>query len=478
MSNQNFIVVMLDTLRADHVGAYGKEMAHTPNLDRFASTAMRFDKAYAASFPTIPNRTDLFTGRYGEPFHAWRPLSYMDVTLPEVMRKAGYATQLIHDTPHLINYGFGFDRPFNCWWMIRGAEVDRCWTDHHKYPLPCKRDRLGKMAETYAIQYFRNIRNTPESEDNRFCAKVMTASSRWLQDNYKNDNFFLWIDCFDPHEPWDPPKKYVDMYDPGYEGQALSLFFNKETIAPRELEHIRARYAAKVTMVDTWLGHLFTQIDQLGLSENTTVVVMSDHGTQLGDHGNITKAGPMYEEVGRLTWMMRAPGITKPGTSTDALAQPPDLMPTFLEIAELESDYTPQGKSLVPVLKGEDNKPRDFSISGVQRLYQGFAHTAVNDGEWTYIKGHEPIGAMLFNVLEDPMQTKNLSNECPEQFKRMHEGMIACYESMDTPDWLLECHKAGKIVCELPGLTPLELRMRDQMLSPNNFFAGEFEEYL
>ena len=108
----NFIVITLDTLRYDFVGANGNEWIQTPTLDRFAQQATCFDRTYAGSFPTVPYRTDVFTGRFGEPFHPWAPLSWEAITLPEVLRNAGYVTMLIHDTPHLVNYGFGFDRPF------------------------------------------------------------------------------------------------------------------------------------------------------------------------------------------------------------------------------------------------------------------------------------------------------------------------------------------------------------------------------
>ncbi|MFC1736075.1 hypothetical protein ACFL1X_08150 [Candidatus Hydrogenedentota bacterium] len=144
--------------------------------------------------------------------------------------------------------------------MIRGNEVDRCRTDHHKYKATCRPEiRYSERCDPYGEQYCRNTRNRSDSEDDRFCAQVMTAASRWLQDNYKNDKFFLWVDCFDPHEPWDPPQKYIDMYDPDYEGEIITNFFEAKNMTPREIQHVRARYAAKVTMVDTWIGRVFTR---------------------------------------------------------------------------------------------------------------------------------------------------------------------------------------------------------------------------
>ena len=99
----NVILVVFDTLRYDYLGANGSEWVHTPNLDRFAAEATVFDNSYAASYPTIPHRTDVITGRYGAPFHPWLPLRFDAVALPQVLAASGHATQLICDTPHLIN---------------------------------------------------------------------------------------------------------------------------------------------------------------------------------------------------------------------------------------------------------------------------------------------------------------------------------------------------------------------------------------
>ena len=120
----NIIVVIIDTLRYDYVGANGNDWIKTPNLDALAARSWVFDQSYTASYPTIPHRTDAITGRYGGPFHAWKPLDCDVPTIPRVLGQHGYCTQLIHDTPHLVNGGHCFDFPFHCWTFVRGAEVD------------------------------------------------------------------------------------------------------------------------------------------------------------------------------------------------------------------------------------------------------------------------------------------------------------------------------------------------------------------
>ncbi|MBT7099829.1 sulfatase-like hydrolase/transferase, partial [Candidatus Poribacteria bacterium] len=131
----NIVLIIIDTLRYDYVGANGNPNISTPNLDRLAAESWVFDRAFSASFPTIPFRNDVMRGQYGGPFHPWKPLPFNAPAFPRILGDNGYATQLIHDTPHLVNGGHNFDWPFHGWTFIRGAEVDRPWiTDGFKLP--------------------------------------------------------------------------------------------------------------------------------------------------------------------------------------------------------------------------------------------------------------------------------------------------------------------------------------------------------
>ena len=204
----NLAYIVIDTLRYDHIGANGNDWIETPNIDRFASKAWAYDRAFCASFPTIPYRTDVITGQYGAPFHAWKPLRHERQTLPWTLAQNGYATQLIHDTPHLVNGGHNFDWPFHAWTFVRGAEVDRDWImDTDPWPDNWTRQPLfdcldDKAAESGMLRsYARANRNRKKPEDWN-CAKLFNTAAQFLKDNTKRDNFFLWIDCFDPHEPW------------------------------------------------------------------------------------------------------------------------------------------------------------------------------------------------------------------------------------------------------------------------------------
>ena len=192
----NIVLLIIDTLRYDYVGANGNEWIETPNMDRLAAESFVFDECFAASWPTIPHRTDVITGRYGEPFHAWQPLPHAAVALPRwLAEQAGYATQFIHDTPHLVNGGHNFDYPFHCWTQVRGAEVDRAWfADELRMPdnwaLHSDFDCLGELGEVRpqsAVHMWANRKRKTHEDWN--CMKLFTTAAEFVRDNARRDNF-------------------------------------------------------------------------------------------------------------------------------------------------------------------------------------------------------------------------------------------------------------------------------------------------
>jgi len=348
----NIAVIVIDTLRYDYVGANGNDWIKTPNMDRLASESWVFDRCYSASYPTLPHRTDVLTGTYGSPFHQWTPLPFDVLTLPEVLAQAGYCTQLIHDTPHLVNGGHNFDWPFHAWTFIRGAEVDRPWIDSLEGPLEnWQRDpvfdffdeklragvspKLQKVVQSTILTYSRANRRRTKDEDWN-CAKLFLTASQWLRDNSSRDNFFLWVDCFDPHEPWDTPPEFVKMYEhtPGYDGRIDPRSFfvtNAAGISEAATNRMRAFYAAKVSWVDRWLGVFLDTLDVTGLAKNTAIVLTSDHGTNVGERGVFHKSYPVREQEGHVPLMVRVPGES--GGRSSMIVQPQDIFATVLGLA-------------------------------------------------------------------------------------------------------------------------------------------------
>ncbi len=368
----NVILVFSDSLRVDFLGCYGNDWIHTPYLDRFAREAIVFDRAHCGSFPTVPCRNDVFTGRWTLAYKPWAPLDAGEIVLAEVLNEAGYLTSLFVDTPHPFAPGFNYQRGFQAWELIRGQESDAWKTAPAEVTLPCDPSKLRGGARGATYKYLQNMAFR-QSEEDYFPARTMRAAAAWLEEN-RDRPFFMYVDTFDPHEPWDPPAHYLKRYElEGYEGE--------EVIYPRydrwadymteaELKHCRNLYAGEVSLVDRWIGFLLERVEDLGLLDETAIMVTTDHGFYLGEHGYIGKgivrgdqwqSLPLYPEVSRVPLIVGLPG--GPGARrSQAFAQPVDLMPTILELLGVPVPGIVQGKSLLPVFEGNDNL-RPFAVS-------------------------------------------------------------------------------------------------------------------
>jgi arylsulfatase A-like enzyme len=449
----NVIEIVCDTFRREFLGCYGNDWIHTEHLDSFAEKAVVFDRAYIASFPTIPNRHDLFTGRYTFIYSGWESLPKDEVILAETLRQAGYTTMLIIDTYHMIRDGHRFDRGFDGWWWIRGQEHDRYMTNPTGDPVEKQR--------AFGVQYLKNI-SLRRFESDYFVAQTATAATRWLELNYdRHEKFFLHIDMFDPHEPWDPPKWYTEMYDPEWKGgyvmggaylSPYEMPFPR--LAPKlseeELKHLRALYAGEVTLVDRWVGMLLQKVEDLGLYEDTMVIFTTDHGSYHGEHGYIGKRPQLYEEVAHIPLIIRMPDSEGVKGRRDAIVQPPDLMPTILDFAGVEVPKTVQGRSLIPLMRDEEFKEREFAVSTAPLIKRGGGpakRITITTKEWAFIDvrpdvtGTDELGRRiepeLYNLKKDPNQTRNLYEEHKDVAEDLHSKMLKFLRDMGASEEII-----------------------------------------
>jgi len=451
----NFILIISDTLRLDHLGCYGNEWISTPHIDRLAEKSIIFDRAYAASFPTVPHRHDVLTGRYTFTHAAWAPLPRDEVILAQELGKAGYVSMMILDEPHIIENGYHYDRGFNGWEWIRGQESDRWQTTPARPELPCSRHKLRNPDRLVAVHQ-RNIALRRYEEDT-FVAQTMAQACRWLEDNYReHEKFFLYVDTLDPHEPWDAPQWYVDRYDPGYEGEEVNypVYGPTDYLTPAELKHARALYAAEVTLVDRWVGRLLEKIKDLGLLEDTLVIFTTDHGFYHGEHGWIGKSHitpewsrsvQLYEEVAHIPFILCLPGAEP--RREQAFIQPPDLMPTFLELASAPDPGTMHGRSLVPILEGNADHLWDFTVTSptIIRGAGGGVRATITTDEWAFICAGKP-----------PAGEEYVSREVDGLAKRVRAEEAVSSELYHLPT---DSHQERDVIAEHPDVAA-ELRAR------------------
>jgi arylsulfatase A-like enzyme len=406
----NFVLIISDTLRRDHLGCYGNEWISTPHIDRFAEQSIVFDRAYAASFPTVPHRHDVLTGRYTFTHAAWGPLPRDETILAEELGRAGYTSMMILDEPHVVENGYHYDRGFDGWEWIRGQESDRWQTAPARPQLPCSPAKL-RRPERLVTVHQRNIFGR-RYEEETFVARTMAQASRWLEDNYQeHERFFLCLDTFDPHEPWDAPQWYVDRYDPGYGGEVVNypVYGPIDYLTPEELQHARALYAAEVTLVDRWVGRVLEKIEDLGLLGDTLVILTTDHGFYHGEHHWIGKSHitpewsrniQLYEEVAHIPFIVYFPDAEP--RRERAFIQPPDIMPTFLDLAGAVDPGTMHGRSLVPLLTGAADHLRDMAVTSPAIIHGagGGVRATVTTDEWSFICAGRPTVTKAYTTRE------------------------------------------------------------------------------
>jgi arylsulfatase A-like enzyme len=444
----DIVIICIDTLRYDHLSCNGNEWVQTPNLDAFAAEAVVFDNAYVGSFPTIPHRTDVFTGRFGEPLHFWLPLGFDPVTLPAILGRAGWVTYLTCDTPHLINGGHGFDYPFHGWDFVRGNEVDRHIVDDGGP------DRGDKYYAKYAwrmptfSQYVRSNRHR-YLEDQWPSPRVFRSARDFIQTNARRKDLFLWVDCFDPHEPWDPPDHYVALYDdPDLDrGSQMMGWEPLDTLSERELRHLQAHYAGEVTMVDVHLGRFLDCLEATGRADDALVVITSDHGTYIGSHGQIEKRGPIYGQVGHQVLMIRGPGL-EPGRRS-AIVQPADLLPTILDLANLPIPEGRQGRSFASVIGNGTDRARDVAVSGFGIDLSTAndprkTNLTVQDKRWCLVDRPDASARELYDKLSDRAEEHNVINQHPQEAERLHQSLLGFLGQHDAHPALIRWFETGE----------------------------------
>jgi len=450
----NIIVIVSDTFRYDHLGAHGNPWIKTPELDAFASTAVSFDNCYVSSFPTIPTRTDWFTGRYGFPFYGWKPLDPRAVVIAPQLSGAGYICQLIIDTPHMMRADYNFDRGFHGAVWTRGQEGDTpmTWMNHpvvEKMPNAKTRQRPfpfdGVLANVHAWQNH----HLWHSEEDRFVAKTCRLASQWLEHNYQTELFFLWVDCFDVHEPWDPPEYMVALYDPDYDGVPMfhPNYGPASDYTPEELRNLRAHYAGEVTLVSKHVGRVLRMIEDTGIADRTAVFFMADHGMYLGEHNRTGKSNicdhddrgswPLYREVSHIPLLIRVPGI-QGGRRVSALVQPPDIMPTILELAGRPVPNVAHGKSLVPLLHRDASWDRDIAVSA-QALQIGRGRDgskiSVTDGRWSLVLGQDgAVPPELYDLSADPCETTNVADGNADRVRELTDACHGFLRGLDADE--------------------------------------------
>ena len=461
----NIILLISDTFRYDNLFDWAEAMpVNTPNLDKFAERAVSCSRMYQASFPTIPHRTDVTSGRCGWPWYGWQDrLKSTQNHVPIILGKAGYASQLITDCPHLYNNSF--QSGYTAAQGLRGQEND-LYQLRLNYPIdemmPRNKTRFGKHFQGHTLVDMHCWENREWSrtdrEDLRFPPRTAAKTVEFLEENYKHDPFFLWVDFFDPHEPWDPPEYMVKKHDPDYTGCPMlhPNYGHASDYTDAELKNLRAHYVAESELVDRWIGRVFQKLDDLELWDNTVVCFTADHGTCLGEHDRTGKSNinenddrpwPLYPEIAHVPFMVAAPGL-EGGTTIDTLLSPADILPMWIEMAGL--DVQPpepfHGKSFAKHLAGEsDEELNECAITAAHiNLKAGrgdpLAATVpvVYADKWAFapVGGTEGRAPELYDLEADPLAANNIIDQHADVAAEMRQKAVRWLRRVDASEKL------------------------------------------
>ncbi len=420
------VVVLLDSLNRHMLGCYGGTEFATPNLDRFATRAARFTNHVTGSLPCMPARHDILTGALDFLWKPWGSIELWEESITATLRRAGVTTMLVSDHPHLFESGGeNYHTDFSAWDYVRGHEGDpwRTTVDPSAYgspddrlPLPATADagwflrqRMGVDDPTFGRRHYDDARTWFRAEHEFPGPRTMRTAADWLRrESPAHDRWMLFVDEFDPHEPFDTPEPWASMYDDAPWDELRLIWppylvggVSSGALTEQQARHIRANYGAKLSMIDHWFGEIVAELDAQQLWDSTAVIVCTDHGHYLGDVRRAGRAGeatagdlwgkptvPQFEPLGHTPLLVAWPGGS--GADIDALTTNVDLNATIADIFGVAPEHRTHGRSIVPLLTGEASAIRDWAIGGVFGNW-----VQVTDGRHKYARAPEAANEPL-----------------------------------------------------------------------------------
>jgi arylsulfatase A-like enzyme len=431
----NVLVIVVDSLRADH--AYGAR-ARTPAIDSLARAGLSFTQVVPEGMPTVPVRNAILSGRRTFPYRGWRdhrgllaqpgwsPLNDVGATWTSVLRGAGYWTGYVTDNPFL-----GFSAPYERLrrsfdlFVRRGGQlggsgrgVSRSELEHWLHPSLRNARTVGRMRLYLAAGGYQH------DETASFAARVFQSGATALERAAQRRPFALVVDTFEPHEPWTPPRRYLDLYgDPDWRGpEPGTLRYGRVSnwLGPREarrvLRRLRDLYAAEVTMTDRWLGVLLERLSDLGLERDTVIVLVSDHGIFLGERGWTGKISvALHPELVHVPLIVVDPGRRRAGQRTPYRASPHDLGRTLLSMTGVEEPAGMEGADLSALFRGELPARAGYHWGGY-----GNSHYLRSD-RWTFFADNRMRRPHLYDRRRDPAEGRDVADRHPDVVRDLHE---------------------------------------------------------
>lgn len=405
-SRPNVVVVVVDTLRADHLSSYGYGRITSPNLDDFAAQGTLYRKAFSPANWTLPAHASLFTGRFPRSHGAHRsglgseradvyPLADGEVTLAEVLNARGYRTGAVVANHLWVRRRYGLAQGFDDWYAKPPSGAHLLTRVGRLIQTQSSQHRLSLVSE-FAWRYQRHpVRQAPE---------VNRMALQWLDQKAGRGRFLLFLNYMDVHSPRRPPAPFRDLY-PGRLEEAgdvkAAVRQGTREISAALRRHFDSQYDGSIAYWDHHFGHLLASMRQRGLLDDTLFVITSDHGEYLGEHGLIEHEIGVGDEMTHVPLIIRWPH-TETTRVVDEPVQLTDLLPTVLDLLGLTSHPAVQGSSLPRQPRNggtpgsrpssaQETRPvylQHYAEHRIARWFQGrfrFDQRALRLGDWTLV---------------------------------------------------------------------------------------------
>ena len=414
------IMVMYDSLNRHMLAPYGCDWTHTPNFKRLAERTTTFDTCYVGSMPCMPARRELHTGRYNFLHRSWGPIEPFDDSMPEILARNGVYSHLISDHYHYWEEGgANYHTRYSSYEQVRGQEGDywkaRLGDDVDLHPQggnwQLHPPRANEDPRHSRLRHDYVNRHCMEKEGHGFCqARTFDLAEEFLHANHAQDQWFLQVETFDPHEPYHVDDSFRKLYGLGDAPDADWPPYGPVGEHGDLVEPMRKKNAALVSMCDHHLGRVLDWMDRYDLWKDTLLIVNTDHGFLLGEHDMWAKCCmPFYEEIAHTPLFMWDPRVGAAGERRRALVQTIDLPATILEYFGLPLPPDMQGRPLRQTLR-DDTPVREAGLFGIHG-----GHANVTDGRYVYMRAciredNEPLSQYTLM----PTQMKHTFE--PEEF--------------------------------------------------------------
>jgi arylsulfatase A-like enzyme len=406
------IMVMFDSLNRHMLPPYGCDWVKAPNFQRLSEKTVTFDNCYIGSMPCMPARREIHTGRYNFLHRGWCPLEPFDDSMPQILGENGIHSHLSTDHYHYWEDGGAtYHERYSTYDFHRGQEGDK-WkgdlTDGPEQPEVLRVRKGARERDFVNRHHMQNESDQPQPQ-------TFAAGMEFINRNHAEDDWFLQIETFDPHEPYFTHQKYKELYPHEYDGPQFDWPGYHRVLEEERgaIEHVRYENAALISMCDHYLGKVLDLMDEHDLWKDTMLIVNTDHGFLLGEHDWWAKcAMPWYQELANTPFFIWDPRNGKAGERRQALVQTIDIAPTLLDYFGVDIPADMQGVPLRQTL-ADDTPVREAALYGVFG-----AHVNVNDGRYVYMRAPASGDNMPLNEYT-LMPTRMKKRFAPEEFDGM-----------------------------------------------------------